>query len=84
MIEEFIREYVTDACGLGKYVLDIGTGSANMATAIARAGIRCITVEKSIKAYEEAKIAINRHCIETNLKRECKDIGIEYKSELFF
>lgn len=57
-----IREYLGEVKGLGKYVLDVGTGSANMALALAEDNIRCISIEKSQKAYLIAKdkIAISK------------------------
>lgn len=64
IIKDVIGNYLDNAYGLGKYTLDVGTGSANMALTLAEMGIRCITIEKSRNAFAKAKDIIHNAKIE--------------------
>lgn len=59
-VRRVISKYLYNVNGIGHYVLDVGTGSAIMALSLAEMGIRCITIEKSQKAFKEAKKFINK------------------------
>lgn len=66
LICNYFEKYVKDIIGLGKYALDIGTGSANMALSLSEMGVRCITIEKSDNAFAKAKEIIRKSSIEKN------------------
>lgn len=60
---DVLDRFLLDAKGLGKYTLDIGTGSANMALSLAELGIRCITIENSKSALKQANENIQNSLI---------------------
>lgn len=64
IICDYFEKYVKNIIGLGKYALDIGTGSANMALSLSEMGVRCITIEKSDNAFAKAKEIISNSSIE--------------------
>lgn len=64
IICDYLRKYVSNTIGLGKYALDVGTGSANMALSLTEMGVRCITIEKSANAFAKASEIIRDSSIE--------------------
>ena len=47
LICNYFKKYVKDITGSGKYALEIGTGSANMALSLSEMGVRCIPKEEA-------------------------------------